>query len=63
MDIAALKKEAKSKKTIASRLLELAKNPDPTVQYTVASNPNAPLAALEIRLWEAALHVLSGLFL
>jgi hypothetical protein len=29
MDIAALKKEAKSKKTLAPRLLELAKTSDP----------------------------------
>ncbi len=47
MDIAALKKEAKSKKTTATRLLELAKTADPTVQYAVAANPNTPLAALE----------------
>ncbi len=47
MNIATLKKEAKSKKTLASRLLELAKLPDPTVQYAVAVNPKAPLAALE----------------
>jgi hypothetical protein len=47
MDIAALKKEAKNKKTLPTRLLELAKNADPTVQYAVASNPNAPLLALE----------------
>ncbi len=47
MDVTTLKKEAKSKKTLASRLLELAKTPEPTVQYAVAANPNAPLAALE----------------
>jgi hypothetical protein len=47
MDIAALKKEAKSKKTLPARLLELAKTPDPTVQYAVANNPNTPLPALE----------------
>jgi hypothetical protein len=47
MDIAVLKKEAKSKKTLATRLLELARNADPTVQYAVSANPNAPLAALE----------------
>jgi hypothetical protein len=47
MDVAALKKEAKSKKTPATRLLELARNTDPTVQYAVAANPKAPLGALE----------------
>jgi hypothetical protein len=47
MDIAALKKEAKSKKTAASRLEQLARNPDTSVQQAVAGNPSTPAAALE----------------
>ena len=47
MPDSAEKKEAKSKKTAPQRLLELSRNPDPSVQYAVASNPNAPVQALE----------------
>ncbi len=47
MDIAALKKEAKSKKTSSKRLEELARHADTSVQLAVANNPNTPSAALE----------------
>jgi hypothetical protein len=47
MDLVALKKEAKSTKTSAAKLLELAKHPEPSIQLIVANNPSAPLAALE----------------
>ncbi len=47
MDIAALKKEAKSKKTPPHRLSELARFVDAGVQTAVANNPSAPPDALE----------------
>ncbi len=47
MPDSAEKKETKSKKTAPQRLLELSRNADPSVQYAVASNPNAPVQALE----------------
>ncbi len=47
MDIAALKKEAKSKKTPATRLEQLARQTDTSIQQAVAGNPSTPAAALE----------------
>lgn len=47
MDVAALKKEAKSKKTAASRLEQLARHSDTSIQLAVANNPSAPASALE----------------
>jgi hypothetical protein len=47
MDIASLKKEAKSKKTAASRLAELARHSDTSVQLAVANNPAGLSSTLE----------------
>jgi hypothetical protein len=47
MDSAALKKEAKSRKTAASRLEELARFSDASIQLAVANNLNTPATALE----------------
>ena len=46
-DVALLKKEAKNKKTSPSRLEELARHADSSVQLAVAGNPNTPSATLE----------------
>ena len=46
MDISALKKEAKHKKTSAARLELLARHSDSSVQLAVASNPNTPAQTL-----------------
>jgi Leucine rich repeat variant len=46
-DVALLKKEAKNKRTNSSRLEELARHADPSVQLAVAGNPNATSATLE----------------
>jgi hypothetical protein len=47
VDIAALKREARHKKTPAGRLEELARHPDTGVQLAVASHPGVPAATLE----------------
>ncbi len=46
-DLVSLKKEAKSKKTSASRLEELSRHADSSVQLAVVGNPNTPAATLE----------------
>jgi hypothetical protein len=47
MNLDELKKEAKSKKTSAARLEELARHSDTSIQLAVANNPNANAATLE----------------
>ena len=46
-DVALLKKEAKNKKTSPSRLEELARHAELSVQFAVAGNPNTSSATLE----------------
>jgi hypothetical protein len=60
MDFAALKKEAKSKKTPSARLEELARVPNLGVQVAVASNPNTPGATLELLVAQGKLSVLKA---
>ncbi len=47
MNIEDLKKEAKSKKTAATRLEQLARHSDTSIQQAVTGNPSTPASALE----------------